>query len=112
MIQGLQLDISAEELIERLDARIAHHRSRAAFYEAQLGKLAEVETAADDEDDPIQSLRHGSPRDGLERKLRDHRDRAAFLTFLRDHIVPKETYRLEERDLRTLEIVPSHLGGW
>ena len=111
MIQGLRLDVPAEELMERLEGRIAHHRSRAASYEAQLGKLAKVETDADDEDDPIRALRHGSPRDGLERKLREHRDRAAFLTFLREHVVPKETYRLDESDLRTLEIVPGHAGG-
>ena len=111
MIRGLQLDVSAEELMERLGGRIAHHRSRAASYEAQLGKLAEVETDPDEEDDPIRALRHGSPRDSLERKLREHRDRAAFLTFLCGHVVPTETYRLDESDLRTLEIVPGH-AAW
>ena len=42
--------------------------SRATSYEAHVGKLAEVETDADDEDDPIRALRHGSPREGLERR--------------------------------------------
>lgn len=112
MIQGLQLDVRAEELIERLDARIAHHRSRAASYEAQLDKLAEVQADPEEADDPIRALRHGSPREGLDRKFREHRDRAAFLTFLREHIVSGEIYRLEESDLRTLEIVPGHTSLW
>lgn len=112
MIEGLQLDVTANELTERLEGRIAHHRSRATAYEAQLGKLAEVQTDGDDDDDPIRRFRDGSPREGLERKLRTHRDRATYLTFLRDHIVPKETYRLDEDDLETLEIAPSHLTGW
>jgi hypothetical protein len=112
MIEGLLLDVPAEELMERLDGRIAHHRSRVASYEAQLGKLAEVQTDADDEDDPVRALRSGSPRESLERKLREHRDQAAFLMFLREHLVPKEMYRLEESDLRTLEIVPGRFGGW
>lgn len=113
MIQGFQVDVHSAELVERLDGRIAHHRSRAASYEAQLGRLAEVQTDADDEDDPVRAFRQGgSPREGLERKFREHRDRVAFLSFLREHVVPTETYRLDEGDLRTLEIVPGHLGGW
>jgi hypothetical protein len=111
MIQGIQLDVTAAELIERLGDRIAHHRSRAAACEAQLETLAGVETETYSADESIARIRFGSPREGLRERLREHRARAAFLTFLRDHLVPNETYRLTERDLRTIDVIPGRASA-
>ncbi len=110
MIEGLQLDVPASELIDWIGGRIAHHQARATAHEAQLGKLAEVPASNDDDlDVPVRRYRDDSPREALERKLRAHRDRATYLGFLRDHIVTQETYRLDEADLQALEIAPC---GW
>jgi len=107
MIEGLKLDIGAEELVQRLQERITYHRSKAESYGAQLEKLGEIQTPGEDEED-IVSLTRGreSPRLTIERKVKEHLDRAAILTFLRDHIVPGEVYRLNEHDLRMAEILP------
>lgn len=106
MIEGLKLDIKAEELIQRLEERIAHHRSKAESYGLQLEKLGEIQPIEEEED--ILSLSRGreSPRITLERKLKEHMDRAAILKFLRDHVVQGEVYRLSEHDLRLAEILP------
>lgn len=62
-----------------------------------MAKLEEVECSATDE---------WQPRATLERKLREHQERAQFLTFLRDHISAAEVYRLDAMDLRMVDILP------
>ena len=52
----------------------------------------------------------GSPRHGLERKHQEHPARVALLTFLRDHLVAGEMYRLGEEDLRFGELLPDRFG--
>ena len=107
MIEGLKLDVKAEELIQRPEERIAHHRSKAESYGLQLEKLGEIQPIVEEEEDVL-SLTRGreSPRITLERKVKEHSDRAAILKFLRDHVVPGEVYRLSEHDLRLAEILP------
>ncbi len=108
MIEGLKLDVRAEELVRRLEERIAYHRSKAEAYGAQIEKLGEIPSIGEEEEDDVVALTRGreSPRISLERKVKEHVDRAAILTFLRDHIVPGEVYRLSEQDLRMAEILP------
>lgn len=112
MIEGLHLDVPAHELMARIDDRIAYHEARAAACEARLGRLAEITDEADSELEPVHPFREIRPRDGVERMLRSHRDRAAFLGFLRDHLVADEIYRLGETDLQTLEIAPAYPITW
>jgi hypothetical protein len=50
--------------------------------------------------DPVGSLQESANR---------HGEREAFLTFMAEHIVPDETYRLTEQDLIRLEIVSRYL---
>jgi hypothetical protein len=114
MIEGLKLDVKADELVRLLNERIAHHQNRANTYEAQLRKLSAIQDDSDnDEEDVVAELRgRGSALHGVERKLRDHSDRAGVLTFVRDHIVRDEVYRLTEEDLRTIEVLPDRYGRW
>ncbi len=109
MIESLKLDVKAEELVQRLEDRIAYHRTKAESYGTHIAKLGEIPTIGEEEEDDVVSLTRGheSPRISLERKVSEHADRAAILTFLRDHIVPGEVYRLSEQDLRMAEILPS-----
>jgi hypothetical protein len=42
----------------------------------------------------------------LRRRAQRERERAEALTFMRNHVVRGETYRLTADDLRTLELLP------
>jgi hypothetical protein len=112
MIEGLKLDIRADELMQRLDSRIAHHRAKADAYDSQLLKLGEIEPSLED-DDVMGALRgRESPRASLERKRHEHLERVEVLTFLREHIVNTEVYRLDEQDLRMAELLPDRFNRW
>jgi hypothetical protein len=105
VIHGIALQVSGRELGVRLAERMRWHRGRADALIQQLKKLEDAETAlAGDVDDGLG--RFQSPRPALEKKLRDHRERATFLGFLRDHINDHDIYRLDTADLRMTEILP------
>ena len=113
MIHGLKLDVGADELIQKIDDRLTHHQGRVAAYQLQLQKLDAIEPRDEDDDDPISSLRgRESPKESVERKAREHQERTEVLTFLRDHVVRGEVYRLDEDDLRAAEILPNRCGRW
>jgi len=110
VIEGLKLDVRADELVERLGERIAHHRERAAAYEAQLARLGEVVPEVGEDDPVLDGFRAPErPQVSLERKRGEHAGRAEVLAFIRDHIVRGEVYRLDEEDLRGAEILPRRL---
>lgn len=85
--------------------RIKWHRERGDTLIEQMVKLAEVERS------PAEDLanvlrRYESPRAVLERRLRQHQDRATFLAFVRDHIAGDAVYRLDSADLKMIDVVP------
>lgn len=101
MIDGLRLDISADELAKLLEERINEHADNARSDEESAGRLEAIRRANDPdewEDDQGTRLRH---------RAQVERDRADALTFMRNHVIRGETYRLTENDLRTLEILPA-----
>ena len=82
MIEGLKLDVRAEELVARLDERAAAHQAKVDAYSAQLRRLGDLGPDPED-DDAVAELRgHGSPRHSLERKHQQHSERVVLLTFL------------------------------
>ena len=87
-VSGLTLTVSGRELGVRLGERVRRHREYADILIEQLGKLEDVE------------------RTVLEKALREHRERAAYLAFVRDHIDPDVVYRLEPSDLRMIDLAP------
>lgn len=104
-IRGIQLNVPGRELVVRLTDRIRWHRERADALIAQMTKLAQVEHEA--ADDLVGALgRYDSPRSVLEKNVREHQERATFLTFVRDHVDPQDLYRLDTTDLRMTEILP------
>jgi hypothetical protein len=105
MIQGIRLQVRGSELAVRLDERIRWHRARNDSLIAEMKKLAAIERDGDSE---LATLIRcvQSPRATLEKRLREHRERASFLAFLRDHIEKNATYRLDAVDLRMTEILP------
>lgn len=46
------------------------------------------------------------PEHIIEHEMRQHQERAATLTMLREHLIRNETYRLTETDLRFADPVP------
>lgn len=102
MIDGLRLDVSADELVTLLDERIAEHTKNAAEDDDQAQKLDTTKRTNDIDDDWFDE---SSPCVRLRRRALLERERAEALTFMRNHVARGETYRLTEGDLRTLEIL-------
>jgi hypothetical protein len=105
VVRGVTLHVTGKELAVRLGERIRWHRERSDVLIEQIKKLAEVERAATGELANA-LIRYDSPRTLIEKKLHEHRERASFLSFVRDHITQDDTYRLDSNDLRTMEILP------
>ena len=98
MIEGLKLDVPAEELARRLSELIAWHESRARGCDDRLRRLAAIQAEVQNIDEHLDGLgwEGGFERlsGALERTRAHHRERAAVLVFLRDHLVSAEVYRL------------------
>ena len=109
MIEGLRLDITGGELQARLDERIELYRGRTDGLVAQMDRLSGpgMEDTRDDDEPPSPFLcRSDSPVRATQRRLERLQNRIVVLTFLREHLVRDETYRLDVDDLEELEIVP------
>jgi hypothetical protein len=114
VIEDFKIDMTAEEILGHLDARIQGHRDRAARCDAKRLRLEGVhEPIGPNEDDEDQQLAMCWPGyvEELERRVERHRRHEAALAFLRDHVVAHEIYRLGESDLRFLELGPRRRSG-
>ncbi len=102
MIHGIHIDIPSDELRAALEERAQYHDEKAAFYHKQMQVNQEIE------DDDEETAHYNSARvpAAQEARLqrRHHRQRAAYLRFVAAHVIP-ETYRLDENDLRRLELL-------
>jgi hypothetical protein len=103
MIEGLRLDVTADEIVKLIDERITQHTGNAATDEADA-KTFDATARTDDEDDEYADEMSVGSR--LRRRAQRERERADALSFMRNHVVRGETYRLTNDDLRTLEILP------
>jgi hypothetical protein len=106
MIEGLKVELTADELTRLLADRIEHHRDVASDCDARRTRLQG--TTASDPDDTEQQLAAAWPHylEHLERRAERHRERAGALQFLREHLVAHEVYRLGEEDLQMLQVWP------
>src|SRR5215831_12283416 len=100
MVDGFRIEMTAEELIQHLDARIQHHQSAAAECETKRVRFEAVGSLTD-EDESEMPLLAAWPGYGaeLERRVDGHKRKEATLAFLRDHVIACEIYRLGEDDL-------------
>lgn len=97
MINGLQFDFSSAELVEHFAAREVHHVEKVRFYRGQADSLsAGREESSGVTNDPVASLRNS---------LRQHARQADYFHLLAAHIIPGETYRLNESDLGKAEFI-------
>jgi hypothetical protein len=114
MIEGLRLDITGAELQTRLDERIEHYRARTTTLASQLDRLAQpdLEETRDDDEPPYPYHRHDSPLRSTQRRIERVQARLTMLTFLREHLVREEVYRVDADDLTILEILPERSPLW
>jgi hypothetical protein len=107
VINGFRIEMTADELIRHLDARIAHHRAAASECETKRIRFEAVGSLPEDEESDVPFL-GAWPGYGaeLERRVEGHKRKEATLTFLRNHVIAHEIYRLGEHDLRLLEFWP------
>ena len=106
VIEGIIVAVNGRELAVRVGERIRWHRERGDSLIAQMKKLTEVERSAAEDLAAMLGGRYESPRGVLERRLREHQDRATFLAFIRDHISPGAIYRLTAADLKMIDVLP------
>lgn len=104
MIEGLRLDVTADEIVKLIDQRIAEHSENATVDEADAKKFEATARNDDAEDDFTGEISVGAR---LRRRAQHERERVEALSFMRGHVVRGETYRLTNEDLRTLEILPT-----
>jgi hypothetical protein len=107
VVDGFRIEMTADELMQHLDTRIQHHRSAATDCDAKRIRFEAVGSLPDEEESeaPFLGCWPGYGTE-LERRAESHRRKEATLTFLRDHVIAREVYRLGEHDLRLLELWP------
>ena len=94
MIDGLKIQMSTEELECRLRERVLWHEQAAEEYEADWRR------PENEREDPLM------PEHIIEHEIREHREQAATLEMLQEHLVANEIYQLTEMDLRFADLVP------
>jgi hypothetical protein len=105
VINGFRIEMTADELIRHLDARIAHHHAAASECETKRIRFEAVGSLPDDEESEDLGVWPGYGAE-LERRVEGHKRKQATLAFLRNHVIAHEIYRLGEHDLRLLELWP------
>ena len=101
MIDGLKLTMTGEEIRTALDERIRVHERRAERWRYEGTRPVESQT----DDEPL------LPTHICENEVEEEEWRIRVMTFIRDHICPSETYRLNEKDLAFGELLPEK-PGW
>ncbi len=96
MIDGLKLTFSGDELRTLLDDRIRDHEEEADRWTREENRTKADET----EEAPL------LPTEMCEYEAERHRWRVSVLTFIRDHLEPGETYRLDSTALDFGELLP------
>jgi hypothetical protein len=112
VIEGFRIDITADELGRVLDSRIQFHRDEAA--ECDRKRIRAESGTSSDLADPEEQLAACWDRylEYLERRAEHHRYQQTVLTFLRDHLVTYEIYRLDRSDLQALDLGSDSDESW
>lgn len=100
MIEGIKLDFTTDELASHLRGRIEHHKERQAFYKERAALLKGSEDAVQPN---YSNAVRGNPVDQMESSATKHENIFKTFEIILSHLIPNETYRLEEDDLTRLE---------
>ena len=112
MIDGFRIDVTSQELEGLLDSRIRQHQDLADDCERRRCRLEgrPLDPASDDTDEQLAAAWAAFPEE-LARRAQRHRDRAEALSFVREHVITGEVYRLGRGDLCLLKIWPLGEGS-
>ena len=97
MIDGLRLVMRGEELQAKVSERIERLEAAVKQYRDDLKMDPKEQT---DEHPWL-------PEHILESMIEEREDRIHALTLIRDHLVPGESYLLDQRDLQFAELLPA-----
>jgi hypothetical protein len=103
MIDGFHIDVTADELVRHLDARIRFHHDTAVECDRKRDRLDAGLPLSDDEMEAQVACWVGY-RDDLDQQSSRHKRDEQALLFVREHIAMHEIYRLSIPDLRALGI--------
>jgi hypothetical protein len=106
VIEGFQIELTAQQLAAYLRRRADHHRDAAA--ECDLRREQSGWSGSPESGEPSRPIVACWLRwaDELDDDAAQHRRRQAALLFLGEHIVANEIYRLDRSDLQFLEMWP------
>lgn len=112
MIDGIKLQLSTQELKELIVKRVEYHQKK---HDWAAQKVKEIEPELGELDDEAgrqgkytNSLGNGNPVSAFKQQAKHHGDRVTYFKFLAEHLIPNETYVLEEDDLRRIEVLSQH----
>lgn len=110
-IQGLKLTMTSDELKTTMLNRIKYHQEKADWLSKEIKRLEpEMAKFADDAQQMGKagtSNRMNNAVDNFRSEYSRHEDRVTLFKFMSDHVIPSETYILDENDLRKLEVLPN-----
>jgi hypothetical protein len=104
MITGLHVDVPSAELKILLQKRLEHHQSKVRLYQEQVEKMQQVNAALQQEAEGFHKGSTRSPEESLRESILKHENHAIYYRFMAEHVIPDETYRLNEQDLMRLGI--------
>lgn len=111
MITGMLMEVTSEDLVERINMLVARHQAKANEYAIELRRILRHRPTAKEREARTFGLGSGSMREELTLKIREHEERAEALAFLAKHIVPGEVYRVSRVDLQVGDLFPARLGS-
>lgn len=108
IIEGLQFDVKSEEVKRIVSERVEHHERKAKAYGEKATELG-ASIKAIEEDLEVGKVSGGTPLEQLQRKSREHADKANQFRFMLEHVIAEGTYRLKVNDLAFLGITVDRL---
>jgi len=115
IIEGLMVDVPGQELIEHCKKRADWHEDKRkdfakklAIYHRTKADLAEKgKTERDEmaEELDVANFKGNVSPDTLQRNATLHKERMEFFTYLAAHLLKDCTYRLEMKELSSLEAI-------
>jgi hypothetical protein len=96
--RGINLDVPGSALATQAAQRIAWHKDNAARIKAELIAIGTAGSAGA----PTPSGR----RTDLTRLMLAHEEHARFLAFVKQHLKPRQIYRIGFADMMALELTP------
>lgn len=101
MIEGMQVQLTSEQVAEILRERIRTYTEKADWYADQAKKWLAVNAEVDVHEKPERAVH-------LEEKAQTGREVVKYAKFLLEHLIPDQTYRLGLEDLRTLGVLTNY----